>query len=74
MEVTYIRAKVPNSFSRRIKRLINYVNESYLFTQTSYIEKTYTTTAREPSIYNKKVFLDGLEFGFTKWERKLYKQ
>ena len=29
----------------------NFVNESYLFTQISYILKTYTTTAREPSIH-----------------------
>ena len=29
----------------------NFVNESYLSTQTSPIVKTYTTTAREPSIY-----------------------
>ena len=26
-------------------------NVSYLFTPISYLEKTYTTTAREPSIY-----------------------
>ena len=39
IEVTYTRAKVPNSFSRR------------LFTHFSYLEKTYTTTAQEPSIY-----------------------
>ena len=35
----------------KIKRQANIVNASYLFTQISYIVKTYTTTAREPSIY-----------------------
>ena len=64
MEVTNIRAKVPNSFSKRMKLLCNtpvehdklkndnyFVNESYLFTQISSIVKICTTTAREPSIY-----------------------
>ena len=66
MEVTYIRAKVlvkllakvPNSFSRRMKLLClenkndnNFVNESYLFTQISTTAKTYTITVQEPSIY-----------------------
>ena len=31
----------------------NFVNESHLFTQGKIITKTYTTTAREPSIYTK---------------------
>ena len=31
----------------------NFVNESYLFTQIRYIVKTFTTTAREPSIYKQ---------------------
>ena len=35
----------------KIKRQLNFVNVSYLFTPISYLEKTYTTTAREPSIY-----------------------
>ena len=35
----------------KIKRHLNFVNASYLFTHISYIEKTYTTTAQEPSIY-----------------------
>ena len=30
---------------------LNLVNASYLFTHISYLEKTYTTTAQEPSIY-----------------------
>ena len=30
----------------------NIVNASYLFTQFSTLAKTYTTTAREPSIYD----------------------
>ena len=30
----------------------NFVNESYLLTQISSIVKTYTTTARETSIYD----------------------
>ena len=36
----------------KIKRQTNIANASYLFTQTSYLVKTYTTTAREPSIYH----------------------
>ena len=28
-------------------------NASYLFTHVSYLEKTYTTTAQEPSIYDE---------------------
>ena len=35
----------------KIKRQLNFVNVSYLFTSISYLEKTYTITAREPSIY-----------------------
>ena len=35
----------------KIKRQQNIVNASYLFTQISYLEKTYTTTARELSIH-----------------------
>ena len=35
----------------KIKRQENIVNGSSLFTQISYLEKTYTATAREPSIY-----------------------
>ena len=35
----------------KIKRQLNFVNVSYLFTTISYLEKTYTITAREPSIY-----------------------
>ena len=34
-----------------IKRQLNFVNVSYLFTPISYLEKTYTITAREPSMY-----------------------
>ena len=33
-----------------IKRQLNFVNASYLFTHISYLEKTYTITAQEPSI------------------------
>ena len=32
----------------------NIVNASYLFTQFSTLAKTYTTTAREPSIYTSR--------------------
>ena len=35
----------------KINRQLNFVNVSYLFIHTSYLEKTYTTTAPEPSIY-----------------------
>ena len=45
----YTRAKVPNSFSKRMK--LKLVNASYLFTYISYLEKTYTITAQEMSIY-----------------------
>ena len=34
---------------------INFVNESHLFTLGRTIAKTYTKTAREPSIYLKKL-------------------
>ena len=34
----------------KIKRHLKLVNASYLFTHISYLEKTYTTTAQEPSI------------------------
>ena len=44
-----------NTISLENKTTNNFVNESYLFTQTSYIVKTYTTTAREPSIDACKV-------------------
>ena len=37
----------------KIKRHLNFVNWSYLFTHISYLEKTYTTTAQEPSIYRQ---------------------
>ena len=40
----------------------NIVNASYLFTQFSTLAKTYTTTAREPSI-NANNFLVKLKFG-----------
>ena len=33
------------------KTTLNFVNASYLFTHISYLEKTYTITAQEPSIY-----------------------
>ena len=36
----------------KIKRHLNFVNASYLFTYISYKGKTYTITAQEPSIYN----------------------
>ena len=36
------------------KTTLNIVNVSYSFTQFSTLAKTYTTTAREPSIYTKK--------------------
>ena len=39
----------------------NFVNESYLFTQISYIIKTYTTTAREQSIYVTKFPYEEIE-------------
>ena len=35
----------------KIKRQLNFVNASHLFTHSSYLEKTYTITARKPSIY-----------------------
>ena len=35
----------------KIKRHLNFVNASYLFTHISYKGKTYTITAQEPSIY-----------------------
>ena len=43
------------------KRHLKLVNASYLFTLSSYLEKTYTITAQEPSIYaivplNIKIF------------------
>ena len=37
-----------------LKQQLNLVNASYLFTHISYLEKTYTTTAQEPSIYVKR--------------------
>ena len=40
----------------RIKRHLNFVNASYLFTPISYLDKTYTTTAQEPSIYSSQWF------------------
>ena len=33
------------------KRHLNFVNASYLFTHISYLDKTYTTAAQEPSMY-----------------------
>ena len=36
---------------------INFVNESHLFTLSRTIAKTYTTTAREPSIYPDEPFI-----------------
>ena len=39
----------------KIKRQLNILNASYLFTQISYLEKTCTTTAREPSLYNSYI-------------------
>ena len=40
-----------NTKSLRNKNDINFVNESYLFTQDKTIVTTYTITAREPSIH-----------------------
>ena len=57
MEITYIKAKVPNSFSRRFY----IVTVSYSFTQFSTLAKTHTATAREPSIYT---IIWGPEFRF----------
>ena len=37
------------------KQQLNFVNASYLFTHISYLEKTYTTTAQEPSIYSQSL-------------------
>ena len=36
---------------RALQGVNNFVNESHLFTQGKTIVKTYTTTAREPSLY-----------------------
>ena len=41
----------------KIKRQLNFVNASHLFTHFSYLGKTYTTTAQEPSIYQLALFL-----------------
>ena len=42
-----------NSWATPEPQLKEYnVNASYSFTQFSYLVKTYTTTAQEPSIYN----------------------
>ena len=55
MEVTYIRAYKSvfcnNAKSLENKKTDNFVTKFYLFAQNSTIAKTYTTTAREPSIY-----------------------
>ena len=51
---TYIKVCLVTTLKvLKIKRQLNFVNASYLFTHISYLEKTYTTTAREPSLYNK---------------------
>ena len=42
-----------NPESLENKTTNNFVNESYIFTQICYIVKTYMTTAREPSIYER---------------------
>ena len=39
----------------KIKRQLNFVNVSYLFTPISYLEKTYTIMAQEPSIHLSKI-------------------
>ena len=78
MEATYIRAKVPNSFSRRMKLLYGtYIKVCFVTTlkvlkikrqttssmsliyllRLSYIVKTYTTMAREPSIHTYNLVL-----------------
>ena len=41
--------------------ILNFINVSYLFTSISYLEKTYTITAQEPSIYDSPL----LEFTVT---------
>ena len=40
----------------KIKRQLNFVNASYLFTHISNLEKTFRITAREPSIYAAIVY------------------
>ena len=42
----------------KIKLQLNFVNASYLFTHIRYLEKTYTTTAQELSIYVNLVFMN----------------
>ena len=49
-----------NTKSLENKMTNNFVNESYLFTQISYIVKTYTTTAQEPSIYTTTLVDDNI--------------
>ena len=73
MEVSYIRAKVPNSFEN--KTTINFVNESYLFTQISTITKTYTTNggARTVVIYFvMQIWVDGVCLKDARPENLIY--
>ena len=51
---TYIKVCLETTLKvLKIKRQKNFVNASHLFTHISYLEKTYTITAQEPSMYDQ---------------------